>query len=147
MKPLPLSVASLGFLLILSCEKQESPAAQMTSNIPTGNTEPELIETKERLRTALSERKSRIASLEAEISTMKEYLDELQSNLALLDAEKKKMMDDGLKLKKRWEQETEGIICEMSRTIPEQFRELTQKMDQLLQENQELKRKLEEATK
>jgi chromosome segregation ATPase len=146
MKSIPISVTSLGFLLILSCEKQESPAAPKTSNIPSGITEPELIETKEQLGTALSEKKSRIASLESEISTMKEQYDELKSQLDFLDAEKKKMLDDVLNLKKRKEQETLGIMEDLDRPIHEVFRDMIKKMDQLIQENQELKRKLEETT-
>jgi predicted nucleic acid-binding Zn-ribbon protein len=147
MKPLTIIVATIGFLLIPSCEKRESPASPKTSKSPTGTTESELIETKGQMASVLDEQKSRITLLERDISEMKEFYDKYKSELAFLDAEKKKMMDDGLKLKKRWEQETQGIFCELSRPIHEQFRELTQRMDQLLQENQELKRKLEEATK
>ena len=121
-------------------------AAPGNAHPPTSN-EPQLAGNKEQLASEMASHKSHVARLQSEIAAMKVELDEIRTQLKLLDAEKKQMFEDGMKLKNQWQSETAGILENPSRPIHEIFREMTQKMDQLLQENQELKRKLEEVGK
>lgn len=107
----------------------------------------QLVEKHKQLKAEASALEMREHELQSEISAMEAAITELKPKLERLDAEKKQMFEDGMKLKKRWERETEGIHEAPSRPIHELFRDMTHKVDQLLQENQELKLKLEAAGK
>lgn len=138
-------VATIGVLLSVSCGERESAASPGVSDRPAEPTESQLLETKDQLESEVSEQRLRLHELHRDISQLNEILDEIRPQLQLLDAEKKLMLDDVMRLREQVEIETEGFIEAPNRPINEYFRETIQKMDQLLQENQELKRKLEAA--
>ena len=147
MKILSIGCAALMITLYGSCEKRDSQSGPTSSKISTLPTEPQLLGKKRQLESEVSEMKNQMTVLERDIAAMQQHFDEIQPKLKLLEAEKMQMVDDWTKLSKRWEKETAGIHCELSSPIHEMFRDVTRKMDQLLQENQEMKQKLEDVEK
>lgn len=147
MKIFPVIVAAIGLLLGISCERRGSTASPKPSGSPAEQTEEQLTGRRNQLVEDLSKEKKRMDDLRGEILKVEDALAEIRPKLERLDAAKKKMTEDVIQLKRRWEKEIEGFHEAPSRPIHEIFHEMTRKVDQLLQENEDLKRKLEAAPK
>jgi DNA anti-recombination protein RmuC len=147
MKNFQVIIATIGFLVSGSCEKRAPANSPKNLNGLDGLTEPQLIESKKQLENEIDSQKARIMELERDISELEMYRDDLRPRLEQVEEEKKQMISDMVKLRDRWAREIEGIAEEPSRPIHETFRLMTEQMEHLLQENQELRQKLKETEK
>jgi chromosome segregation ATPase len=134
--------------LILSflpgCRKgEESRTAEVTSPVSTPSEE-ELREEKKALEALSEETSARYKELRRSVGELKEVIAETSEKLNLLNAEKEKMRAVEADLTRRWEKELEGIgEGSMDGTAIEIYSRLAVKAEALLQENQDLKRRLE----
>jgi peptidoglycan hydrolase CwlO-like protein len=143
MKASPSILLLVAIPLIAACEKR-APEKNPHDPKPAGAgpTESQLKEAKKRLETEVTAEKRRITELDRDIQELRQELDERNAELKYLEEEKKRIAIDLKKLKERWTKETEGIDGCVDRPIHEIFRSVYERMDQMLRENEELKKRL-----
>jgi len=142
MKILAVTIGAIGLLLGSSCEKRALNAAPGNADNSTAQTEAQLIENRNQLELVLSAQRKRMDEIRGEIAHAQDALSEIKPKIEKLDAVKKQMTADIIRLKERWESEMEGIQEAPGRPFHEILHEMSRKMEQLLQENEDLKRKL-----
>jgi hypothetical protein len=82
------------------------------------------------------------------IDELKETIAETNDNLNRANAEKEKLLAAEAELKKRWEKELEGFGAGSgSEPIIEVYRRMVHRLESLLKENRDLKRRLDEVDK
>jgi len=147
MKALLLVFVSFAISLMVACEERgagKTPELPKADAVPT---ESQLKETKEGLMEEISAEERQITELAQEIQDLKIALEERREYHELLEEEKKQIAIELKELKTRWEKETEGIGGHVDRPLHEIFRRMKELLDRALQENKELKQRLEAAEK
>ncbi len=142
MKILSIHCALIGIFISSSCEKKHPQTSPGLPNSPVPETEAQLIEKKRRMVSASSEQRDRMEVLKSEIQQARKQCDDLKLKMEFLESVKKQINEDFMELKKRLDKEAEGIHTD-SVPIREYLRDLKVEMDRLLQENEDLKRKLD----
>lgn len=148
MKAVPSFLLLVAIPLIAACEKrapEEKPHAPKPE--VAAPTEPQLKEAKKRLEAEISAEESRIVRLLDDIRDLRQVFDERNAELKYLEEEKKRIAIDLKNLNERWAKETEGIDGCVDGPIHEIFRSVKNLLDRTLQENKELKQRLEATEK
>lgn len=147
MKTLSSFLVSVAIPLLVACEKRGEDQSPEVPKAATVSTEAQLKETKERLTAEIPAEKNRTSELSRDIQELQLVLEETKTNLKMLEEEKKQIAIELKELKTRWEKETEGIDGHVDRPLHEIFRRMKELLDRALQENKELKQRVEAAEK
>jgi hypothetical protein len=137
-----------GLLLLIlpACKKEEPSPTASVSPATTIPTEEELWEERRKLKAQHEDASFRYGQLKQNIGDLEVMIAETTENLQRAQAEKEKLLAVEADLKKRWEKELEGYGdgC-VDGAIIDIYRRMVLKSEDLLRENRDLKRRLEEA--
>ena len=139
MKTHSILIASLGLLIIASCDKKEIVSPQSQDTVK------QLEEKKQQLTDNLENDYERITIIHREIQELEIRRDGISAELSQITTLKKQLTQEIENLKKKWEAETVGLLDgeNASReTIAVGIHQLSSKLDQLIQENKTLKEKI-----
>ena len=100
-------------------------------------------EEKRALQRELQRKELEAAEFESEIADLKKLLEDINPRLQLLETEKARISEQWKNSKLKLDAELKGLLEEPSVPLHETFRRMSERMEKLMEENEELKRRIE----